>query len=155
MIAAELITGHSLIVFGLAIVGLVFVLRRTVLRMRRRNKDAEAANQDDFEAAEKGAIRATEMLEVRLHDFAREVEGRMLTRIAALDRLIVDADREIVRLKELLAATNGGQSPVRVVEGSTVGSASSAAASDAGSPRQPDAVVTLPAAAGPDRQVAA
>jgi hypothetical protein len=155
MTSPELITGRSLIVFGIAIVGLVLVLRRTVLRMRRRNKDAEAADQDDFEAAEKGAVRATEMLEVRLHDFAREVEGRMLTRIAVLDRLIVDADHEIMRLKELLAATNGEQSPVRVAQGSTAGSASSTAASDAGSPRQPDAVVTLPSATGQDRQAAA
>jgi hypothetical protein len=155
MTSAELITGRSLIVFGLAIVGLVFVLRRTVLRMRRRKSDADAANQDDFEAAEKGAVRATEMLEVRLHDFAREVEGRMLTRIAVLDRLIVDADREIVRLKELLAATNGEVSSVRVAQGSTAGSASSAAASDAGSPRQPDVVVLLPSAAGQERQAAA
>ncbi len=154
MIAAELITGRSLIVFGLAIVALVFVVRRTVLRMRRRNQDADAANQDDFEAAEKGAVRATEMLEVRLHDFAREVEGRMLTRIAVLDRLIVDADREIVRLKELLAATNGERSSVRVAQGSTAGSASSATGSDAGSPRQPDTVVTLPAAI-PDQREAA
>ncbi len=154
MTSAEFITGRSLIVFGLAIVGLVFVLRRTVLRMRRRSNQADAANQDDFEAAEKGAVRATEMLEVRLHDFAREVEGRMLTRIAVLDRLIVDADHEIVRLKELLATTNGEQSAVRVAQGSTAGSTSSAAASDAGSPRQPDAVVILPAAI-PDQREAA
>jgi hypothetical protein len=154
MIAVELVTGRSLIVFGLAIVVLVFVVRRTVLRIRSRKNDADAANQDDFEAAEKGAVRATEMLEVRLHDFAREVEGRMLTRIAVLDRLIVDADHEIVRLKELLAATNGERSPVRVAQGSMAGSASSAAAPDAGSPRQPDAVVTLPAAI-PDQREAA
>jgi hypothetical protein len=155
MITAELLTGRSLIVFGLAVVALVFVLRRAVLRKRLRHSDADALNRDNFEAAEEGAVRATEMLEIRLHDFAREVEGRMLTRIAVLDRLIVDADREIVRLNEVLAATNGGRSPIPFPQALTGGNVSSAADSDAGASRQPDAVVTLPAAVADGRQEAA
>ena len=154
MIAAEFITGRSLIVFGLAIVVLVFVLRRTVLRMRHGKGNSDARNREGFEDAEESAVRATEMLEIRLHDFAREVEGRMLTRIAVLDRLIVDADREIMRLKELLAASNPERSPVQFVQASTGGSASSTATADSGAPRQPDAVVTLPAAM-PDQREAA
>jgi DNA-directed RNA polymerase specialized sigma24 family protein len=42
-------------------------------------------------------------LEVRLHDFAREVEARLETRAAQLDRLVAAADHEIIRLKELLS----------------------------------------------------
>jgi hypothetical protein len=41
-------------------------------------------------------------LEVRLHDFAREVEARMETRALQLDSLVVASDREIVRLSALL-----------------------------------------------------
>jgi hypothetical protein len=41
-------------------------------------------------------------LEVRLHDFAREVEARMETRAQKLDSLVVAGDREIVRLSALL-----------------------------------------------------
>jgi len=41
-------------------------------------------------------------LEVRLHDFAREVEARMETRALKLDSLVVASDREIVRLSALL-----------------------------------------------------
>jgi hypothetical protein len=154
MIAAEVITGRSLIILGLAVAVLVFVLRRTVLRVRRRDDDSGAICQDDFEAAEKGASRATEMLEVRLHDFAREVEGRMLTRIAVLDRLIVDADREIVRLKDLLAATQAERSPNPIAHASTCESAVTAAGIEAAAPRQPDAVVPLPATM-PDQREAA
>jgi hypothetical protein len=41
-------------------------------------------------------------LEVRLHDFAREVEARMETRALQLDSLVVAGDREIIRLSTLL-----------------------------------------------------
>ena len=41
-------------------------------------------------------------------DFAGEFEKRMLTHISLLDRMIVDADREILRLQELLDATDRG-----------------------------------------------
>jgi hypothetical protein len=44
-------------------------------------------------------------LEVRLHDFAREVEARMETRAVQLDRLVVAADQEIIRLSGLLNKT--------------------------------------------------
>ena len=153
---AEIITGPSLIVLGLATVVLVFFLRRSLLRTRRgHERDGAAAKCDDFEAAEKGAVRATEMLEVRLHEFAREVEGRIMTRIAVLDRLIVDADREIASLKHLLAATNGEQSDRMLTgEGRRAG-ASPTVVTDAGALRQPDAVVVLPAAETDHRKEAA
>ncbi len=46
-------------------------------------------------------------LEVRLHDFAREVEARMETRALRLDSLVVASDREIVRLSALLDQLSG------------------------------------------------
>ena len=150
MVVAEFATGPSLIVLGLAVVALVFVLRRSLLRTHRRdNHDRAMANRDDA-AAEKGAVRATEMLEVRLHEFAREVEGRMQTRIGVLDRLIIDADREIARLKDRLAATNGdsprARGAITVPDPATF---------IAGAGRQPDADVLLPGDAASDRRDAA
>jgi hypothetical protein len=104
----QFITGQSLIVFGLAVVIFVFLTRRIFLRTRspaRSNHTSRERN--EIESAELSAEAVVEKLEVRLFDFAREVEGRMQTRIAVLDRLIVDADREILRLQDLLAATKG------------------------------------------------
>ncbi len=100
------VTSQSLIVFGLAVVIFVFLMRRTFLRARSPAPDERASYaRKEVESAEMSAEAVVEKLEVRLFDFAREVEGRMQTRIVALDRLIVDADREILRLQDLLAAT--------------------------------------------------
>jgi hypothetical protein len=152
MISAEFIDGRSLIIFGLAVVAFVFVLRRIFLRVHsahRRHDQADAG--EDFEAAEAGALRATEMLEVRLFDFAREVEGRMASRMAVLDRLIVDADREILRLQDVLAQTRG-QTPLTHGEGSASSAHSKIAP---GQHRQPDAVIAPPSDAEFDRKEAA
>ena len=104
----QFMTGQSLIVFGLAVVIFVFLMRRTLLRTRNPAPGHHAPRAtEEIESAEMSAEAVVEKLEVRLFDFAREVEGRMQTRIAVLDRLIIDADREILRLQDLLAATMG------------------------------------------------
>ena len=54
-----------------------------------------------------------DMSETDDYDFSGEFEGRMLTRIAVLDRMIVDADREILRLQELLAESKGATTGLR------------------------------------------
>src|SRR5262245_35455791 len=106
---AEFISGQSLIVFGILVVALVFVVRRTMSRSTgSRRLDDRSLTDESPASAESRAEAVTEALEVRLHDFASEVEGRMLTRIAVLDRLIVDADREIKRLQEWLATNQVG-----------------------------------------------
>ncbi|MBI3862425.1 MAG: hypothetical protein HY290_11070 [Planctomycetia bacterium] len=125
MFPFEINDNHSLIVLGLSIVALVLILRRTLLRPRfaKSNRSSpEIVEKDD--SIELSTAAVVEKLEVRLYDFAREVEGRLQTKIAVLDRLIVDADREIIRLEQVLAETRR-----------------SGAASPPGS-RQPDAVVS-------------
>lgn len=124
MLPFEFNDSQSIIVLGLSIVALVFILRRTVLRPRfavRRRPFAEIVEQGD--SLELSAAAVVEKLEVRLYDYAREVEGRLQTKVAVLDRLIVDADREIIRLEQVLAESR------RI------------AASASGASRQPDAVV--------------
>jgi len=44
-------------------------------------------------------------LELRVFDYGREVEARVDNQLRVLDRLILDADREIARLEALLAET--------------------------------------------------
>ena len=142
----ELITGQSLILLGILVVVFVFVLRRTILGSggARGRKDASSVD-EELALAEAGAKGPTEMLEVRLHDFAREVEGRMLTRIAVLDRLIVDADREIRRLQELLAATTGVAAPISHQPSSTNWPTSDVSTTSGTALRQPDATIAHPA----------
>jgi hypothetical protein len=145
MIPSEIITGQSLIVFGLAVVAFIFLMRRMFLRPRGLNRHEQSpTDRTDVESAQLSAETVVEKLEVRLFDFAREVEGRMQSRIAVLDRLIVDADREIIRLQDLLATTNGmGRSEFRAggpVDPRSLGTPA------AGSPsaRQPDVIVSQP-----------
>ena len=138
--------GQSPIIAGLLFVAVVFVLLRTVLRKKSsRATGRRSEARENAEEAELGAAARAEMLEVRLFDFAREVEARMQTQIAVLDRLIVEADSEIVRLKEVLAAANGALSalagPSRMLEGASAAPVNLSGAAA----RQPDAVVELPA----------
>jgi hypothetical protein len=66
---------------------------------------ADVPSPHDVEETERAQVRAEGRiahLEVRLHDFAREVEARMETRALRLDSLVVAGDREIVRLSALL-----------------------------------------------------
>ncbi|HEY3965115.1 MAG TPA: hypothetical protein VGM05_11240 [Planctomycetaceae bacterium] len=124
MFPFEFNDNQSVVALGLTVAALVFILRRTVLRPRfseRCRPFTEIVQRDD--ALELSGAAVVEKLEVRLYDFAREVEGRMQTKIAVLDRLIVDADREILRLEQVLAESRRTGSPV------------------SGTPRQPDAIV--------------
>jgi hypothetical protein len=59
-------------------------------------------NVEETERAQARAEGRIAHLEVRLHDFAREVEARLETRALQLDQLVVAGDREIVRLAALL-----------------------------------------------------
>jgi hypothetical protein len=65
----------------------------------------EVHSAGDTEESERAQARAESRiahLEVRLHDFAREVEARMETRALRLDSLVVAGDREILRLSAIL-----------------------------------------------------
>ena len=136
MLPLDLSDNQTIIAIGLSVVALVFILRRTVMRTGSRNRPLTISQTPaEIEAAENTATALVEQLEVRLYDFAREVEGRMQTKIAVLDRLIINADREIIRLEQVLAESRrlGGPSA---------------------STRQPDAIVS-PTADDKDQRHAA
>lgn len=141
----ELNDRQSLIALGLSVVALVYMVRRLLLRIAKpRGRESMSRDSAETETAEAGALGATEMLELRLFDFAREVEGRMQTRIAVLDRLIIDADREILRLQELLVATKREAPWEPVSPTSAHERLSNATAEESAHPRQPDALIELP-----------
>ena len=103
MLFAEGFSGLQLILLGLSILVAAFVLRRTIVLGRRsKSRDIQAEVTQKMRVAEQAGSSRIRELELRLHDYGREVEGRMQTRIAVLDRLVVDADREIERLRQLL-----------------------------------------------------
>ncbi len=104
MLFAEAFSGLQCILLGLSILVAAFVLRRAIVLSRRsRNRDVQAEVRHEMRAAEQTGSSIIRELELRLHDYGREIEGRMQTRITILDQLVVDADHEIGRLRQLLA----------------------------------------------------
>jgi hypothetical protein len=104
MFPFEFSANQTVVALGLSVVAFVFIMRRTVMQRRDTGRRKPFSRDLDIaEPVDAGATIVAEKLEVRLFDFAREIEGRMQTKIAVLDRLIVDADREIIRLEQVLA----------------------------------------------------
>lgn len=88
------------ILLGMAIVCMAFLLRRAGLK-RRKTSDVSAAEEvrQQF-AAQQAGRKQIEKLELRLHDFAREVDALAQTRIAVLTELVGAVDRAIVELEQ-------------------------------------------------------
>lgn len=94
------------ILLGGGMLCLAFVLRRTFQRASGRSKrdhDREISERAVQSVAAQVVVKdRLRNLELRLYDFGREVEGRMETRLAILDELITEADREIGELRVAL-----------------------------------------------------
>ena len=76
--------------------------RNSVMRRRISKQDPLRDLQRELERKENSPESLIHHMETRLFDYGREVEGRVETTLSVLDRLILDADREIGRLEELL-----------------------------------------------------
>lgn len=104
MLSAVPTNGLQLVVLGLLVLVVAFLLRRSIVLAKRQRSGLDTAEiSRPALSADARAAAEIQRLEVRLHDFDREIESRMQTRIATLDQLIVEADREISRLNELRA----------------------------------------------------
>ena len=91
-----------------------YLLGRSVKRGRSsRPRNLVQDVQDDFRRTELSLHSEVLKLEVRLHEFSREIEGRLGTKMAVLDRLILEADREILQLNEALEARRREKEPPR------------------------------------------
>lgn len=87
--------------------GLFLVTAWLLFRGARRRAESALRNspvevQSEPRSQEMSDTSRLRELEVRLHEYGREVEAHMQTRIAVLDRLLREADREIIRLTRLL-----------------------------------------------------
>jgi hypothetical protein len=97
------ISGPQLILLGLAILVIGFLLWRSfTLGKKSRERDPAAEARAEMRAAERSAESEVRKLEIRLHNYGREVEGRVQTTLTLLDRLILEADQETERLHGLL-----------------------------------------------------
>lgn len=100
---SNLISGPQLILLGLAILVIGFLLWRSfTLGKKSRERDPAAEARAEMRAAERSAESEVCKLEVRLHNYGREVEGRVQTTLTLLDRLLLEADQETERLHGLL-----------------------------------------------------
>jgi len=89
---------------GMLLLGL-FLFRRTVKRIQiSQSRNPLAEVQREVRQQEQAQRNSLHQQEVRLHEFSREVEGRIQTRIATLEQMIQQADDTIQRLESVLAA---------------------------------------------------
>jgi hypothetical protein len=102
------LSGPQFVVLGLLILVIGFVLRRSAMLNRRSQaRDPAAEVRSEIHNAERAAGNWIHSLEVRMHDYSREVEGRIETNLTRLDQLIVASDREIERLSQLIEESSG------------------------------------------------
>lgn len=110
-IFAELVSGAQIVILGVLLIGVTLVVRWSARPNTKKSRDPLRDVQDEFRQVESSYQGQLSRMEVRLHDFAREIEGRMQTRIAMLDQLVVDARHEIERLEGLLKRVPPDNSP--------------------------------------------
>jgi hypothetical protein len=94
------------------LLGTVLLCTAIVVSRAFRGGGGQTAQTDDEpDDVDMMAGRRVASLEVRLHDFAREVEARLEKRGLELDALVTAADREIVRLSDLLKRSSPAKDP--------------------------------------------
>ncbi len=98
----KLLSGPNLMFLGLLIWSALMVKTAAVKSRRSRNRDVAKELQNELREKRRSAEGQFHQLEVRLHDYDRDVAARVETTMVMLDQLIAEADREIVRLETLL-----------------------------------------------------
>lgn len=97
-----MLSGGQMILGGLLMLVVAFVLRRSFSQSKvSRTRDPLREARQEIHQAESSYAGAINKMELRLHEYAREVEARIDTKITVLDRLIVAAEQKIQRLEEL------------------------------------------------------
>lgn len=75
-------------------------LRRASRRRRRFDPVTEATK--ELQSRKESARAELDQHEVQMHDTAREAQAILQTKVAVLDQMVVEADREIARLEQVL-----------------------------------------------------
>ena len=101
-----MLSGGQMILGGLLMLVVAFVLRRSFSQSKvSRTRDPLREARQEIHQAESSYAGAINKMELRLHEYAREVEARIDTKITVLDRLIIEAEQKIQRLEELAHRT--------------------------------------------------
>jgi DNA-directed RNA polymerase specialized sigma24 family protein len=98
----KLLTGPNLIVVAL-MAWCAVMMRNAALRRRqspRRDVDKELSNEPRIR--QRSAEGRMPQLEIRLHNYDRDVAARVKSTLNLLDQLISEGDQEIVRLESLI-----------------------------------------------------
>lgn len=104
------ISSGEMILGGLMLLVVAFMLRRSFTQSKAsRDRDPQKEAHADIHAAESSYAAAINKMELRVNDYAREVEGRIGTKIAVLDRLLAEAETSIKRLEELSQQRPAGE----------------------------------------------
>ena len=92
------------------LLGTVLVCTAIVLSRAIQSVGGKAGPTDEeHEHVESTAARRLANLEVRLYDFTREVEAGLEKRVVELNTLVAAADKEIMRLTDLLKNSAAGK----------------------------------------------
>lgn len=106
MLIAQTLDEVQIILIGLSFLVAAFLLRRNVtLSGKSRRRDVVEEVREDFRQREQTTVAHIHQMETHLHDYGREVEGRIHTTLTVLDQLVLEADQEIARLETLLEET--------------------------------------------------
>ncbi len=109
MLLAQALTGPQIILMGLSLLVTAFVVRRTIKRSQQsrisnRRSQPETGRAPQAVTRHSDPVQADRVrdLEIRLHDYGREIEGRVQTTLAVLDQLLASAEIESQRLEKLV-----------------------------------------------------
>jgi hypothetical protein len=105
MLLAQSLTWIEWGLLGTVLVCTAIVLSRAIQSVGGKTGAAD----EEHDHVESNAARRLANLEVRLYDYAREVEARLEKRIVELNTLVAAADKEIMRLTDLLKNSPAGQ----------------------------------------------
>ncbi len=105
MLLAESLTWIEWGLLGTVLVCTAIVLSRAIQSVGGKT----GATDEEHEHVESTAARRLANLEVRLYDFTREVEARLEKRVVELNTLVAAADKEIIRLTDLLKNSPAGK----------------------------------------------
>ena len=109
---ADSFAGSQFVLLALLGATTAFLLRRGYRRRTQiAGRDVAAELRSETRARGRGELAEITRLETRLYDFGREVEGRVETTFALLDRLIAEAEDEITRLETALEASRHAPPP--------------------------------------------
>jgi len=113
--------GLSNILLGLSLLATVFIWRRMTARVRRnaRQTDPKQTAQRAAQATTEVVNEQMQQMEMRLHNFSREVDGTAATRLAVLEQLIRDADDRIGQLDDMMQQCEQSLNSLKLKDQST------------------------------------